>query len=417
MNCPDSICRLVTCPVTDDIPSYLGSYSLQTGSQFSNLAIAVPLPGGGFYIQPPGTIIINLPPNPAFVSYAGCESGINEPIPPGSTPAQILAIVADVMGQVADQASRCNAPAPKSNPFVTGSFTNGPVTIGCGGGQSLSQVGDLPPGVTFNFSGITLVGGVFSSGVSQEDANTIAELYLDTFFGTSVICGWWNTKQTADCCDMTQQVVDAFTIFSTISQADADAQALAQATAACPTCYWNTELVFTCPDMSEVTIPAHTYMSIVSQADADNMALAAAEAQCPAADCSAALVGLVWTPTLGAGPIQNFTVSGNQLFIDCTGGFSASSVTLSTTITNGNATDCHYKFQNWGSPPVNPVAADGSGSSSQVFENGTLRTDASTPYTALSFTVPAMSSLVVSFECIGGTLGGHAGGRVEVVVA
>lgn len=414
MNCPDLICRLVTCPVTDDLPAYLGQYSLQTGFQFANLTFSVPT-GGGFYIVPAGTIIINLPTNPTFVSYMGCQSMVTQSIPPGSTPAQILAIVNSVMGQVGNQLSQCNAPKNYGNPFLPGSFTSGPGFVGCGGGQQLQQIGGLPSGVSFSTYGLTLVGGIFSSSISQADADSKSQAYLLTFFGVSVTCGWWNTQQQAMCCDGTTQTVAATTIFSLVSQADADAQALAQATAACPTCYWNVDTNYTCPDMSVQNVPAHTYMSIISQADADAQALAAAIAKCPAADCSAALVGLVWTPTLGGGPIQNFSVTGNKLFIDCTGGFVASSVTLTTTIVNGNATDCHYTFQNWGSPPLNPSAADGSGSASQVFENGSLRTDASTPYTALTFTVPAMSSLSVSFRCIGGTLGGHAGGRVEVV--
>lgn len=234
MSCPDPICRLVQCVVTDDIPSYLGDYSLQTGSQFVNLEMSIPA-GGGFYIVPPGTIVINVPPNPQFISYQGCKSMVNETVPPGATPAQILQIVSDVMNQVGAQLSLCNAPPSIGNPFVEGSFTNGPLTVGCGGGMLANLIGTLPAGVTFNINGLTIEGGLFSSSISQEDADNQASLLLDLLLESDVQCGWWNAEQSFTCPDMSVKTVAADTIFSTVSQADADAQALAQAQGMCTT--------------------------------------------------------------------------------------------------------------------------------------------------------------------------------------
>lgn len=411
MSCPDPVCRLVECPVTDDIPSYLGAYSLQTGFQFVNLELSVPT-GGGFYIVAPGTIVINLPPNPSSVSYQGCKSMVNEAVPPGATPAQILQIVGDVMNQIATQLSICNAPPSKGSPFIESSFTNGPITVGCDDGMLLNLTGALPPGVTFSISGLTVIGGIFS-GATQDEADFSAEAYLDTFFGTSVQCGWYNTQQQAMCCDMTTQTVAADTIFSTVSQADADAQALAQATAACPTCYWNTQQQFTCTDHSVQTVPAHTYMSIISQADADATALAAAEAMCPAADCAGAIQSLTWTPVSIDPTGNNFCViTGNNINAYADGGLSQGSVTVSTSITNANSSDCAYKFVGMG------ATGQFGGNACSIKVNGiTVLTgfNANAPV-SWPFTVPAMATMSVSLQLIGGATSGDAGANVTLQV-
>lgn len=411
MSCPDPICRLVQCVVTDDIPSYLGDYSLQTGSQFVNLEMSIPA-GGGFYIVAPGTIVINVPPNPQFISYQGCKSMVNETVPPGATPAQILQIVSDVMSQVGTQLSLCNAPAPTGNPAVVGSFTNGLVSAGCGGDMLANLVGTLPRYVSFSITGLTIQGGIFSSGISQEDADNQASIFLDSLFDSEVQCGWYNTQQQAVCCDMTTQTVAADTIFSTVSQADADAQALAQATAACPTCYWNTEQQFTCTDHSVQTVPAHTYMSIISQADADATALAAAEAMCPAADCAGAIQSLTWTPVSVDPTGNNFCIiTGNNINASADGGLSAGSVTVSTSITNGNSSDCVYKF-------VGTVTVQ------TVTSTSFFKINATTLYSGNAilqpvdfvFTVPAMSTLAVSMELFAGTGGGTTSANVTLQV-
>jgi Family of unknown function (DUF5977) len=345
MSCPDSICRLVTCKVTDDIPSYLGSYSLQNGFQYVNLAISVPTPTG-FYVAPPGTIVINLPPNPVTVSYQGCISTVNEPIPTGSTPAQILAIVADVMSQIAAQSAICNAPPNILNPSAATSFTNGPVSVPCDGDKEINQIGDLPPYVSLTSNGLSIVGGVFSSSISQSDANSIAEAFLLGFFGVSVECGYFNTEQNFVCCDMTTQTVSAGTIFSLVSQADADAQALAQATGACPTCYYNVFTSYTCPDSSVQTVPAGTYMSTVSQAAADALALAAAQAACPATPaCQAAINGVSWNinKVVDLVPGTITAVAGVITFNYASTGLNQSNnIIVTGFITNSGATTCTY---------------------------------------------------------------------------
>lgn len=412
MSCPDPICRLAECTVTDDIPSYLGQYSLQTGFQFVNLALSIPVPGG-FYIVAPGTIVINLPPNPPSVSYQGCQSMITMAIPPGATSAQIQQIVGQVMNQVGNQLSQCNAPAPTGNSFAPGSFTNSAVTVPCGDGMAMQQIGDVPRGVSVSPGGISLIAGVFSSHVSQADANLIAELYLDSFFGVSVECGWFNTQQMATCCDMTTQTVAADTVFSLVSQDDADAQALAQATAACPTCYWNTEQQFTCPDMSVKTVPAHTFMSIVSQADADAQALAAAEAMCPSADCATAISALTWTPVSVDPTGNNFCViTGNNINASADAGFADGSVTVTTSITNGNSSDCIYKFTG-----TCTVLSPGVNQSFFSINGTTLFTGNQISQTVnFQFTVSAMTSMSVAVVLFAGAMAGTTDANVTLQV-
>ena len=362
MSCPDPICRLVTCVVTDDIPSYLGDYSLQTGSQFVNLEMSIPA-GGGFYIVAPGTIVINVPPNPQFISYQGCKSMVNETVPPGATPAQILQIVSDVMNQVGTQLSLCNAPTPTGSPFVEGSFTNGPVSVNCGGGLLMNQVNPLPNFVTFSISALSIVGGIFSSSTSQADADNQAEIFLDSLLDADVQCGFWNAEQSFTCPDMSVKTVAADTVFSTVSQADADAQALAMAQAECVTAV--------CPPVS----------------------------------------GFSWTitpsnPLSGSGfmdgNVNSSSASGGTLNFDISAGAGFPTpnphciqLEFACTIINTNASDCHYQIVASGSSPN--MSATLAGDQVSITLNGVLvaafNTTSNTPWATQGFTVPAMSTL------------------------
>ena len=236
MSCPDPICRIISCPPTDDLPHYYGQYSLQSGISFDNGVIIVPAPGGGTYTVPPGTIVINVPPGATSVNYQGCQSTISLPIPSGSTPSAIQAIVNQVMQQAAAQLAICNAP---DNPHSGGPFP--PVTFGnevqnafCTDTPGMDLVGDLPPGVTITFTQLSIAAGIFQSTLSVADANAAALAFLLDVLNSQVDCGWWNTEQSFICADSSVQVTPANTFFSTVSQDDADAQALAAAEAACP---------------------------------------------------------------------------------------------------------------------------------------------------------------------------------------
>jgi hypothetical protein len=243
--CPEQICKLISCPVTDDIPSYSGAYSLQNGLSFTNLLISVPsplYPGGYYYVQP-GAITINVPPGATSVSHQGCQSTVTQAIPSGSTSSQIQAIAAQLMQAIAAQSAVCNAPAnphnPVPSPLPPVVFWNQIAFVSCPNGLLMNLVGTLPPVVIFGIQGLSIVAGVFSSTVSQADADAKADAFLQSFIGGAVVCGWWNTEQSYTCDDSSVQTIPADTYFSTVSQADADAQALAAAMAECFDCGGN----------------------------------------------------------------------------------------------------------------------------------------------------------------------------------
>lgn len=240
--CPEQICKLISCPVTDDIPSYSGAYSLQNGLSFTNLLISVPsplYPGGYYYVQP-GAITINVPPGATSVSHQGCQSTVTQAIPSGSTSSQIQAIAAQLMQAIAAQSAVCNAPAnphnPVPSPLPPVVFWNQIAFVSCPNGLLMNLVGTLPPVVIFGIQGLSIVAGVFSSTASQADADAKADAFLQSFIGGAVVCGWWNTEQSYTCDDSSVQTIPADTYFSTVSQADADAQALAAAMAECFDC-------------------------------------------------------------------------------------------------------------------------------------------------------------------------------------
>lgn len=196
--CQQPICRIVTCPVTDSIPYYNGNYSLQNGTFFANNEIVIPVSyGNGSYYVPANTILINVPSNPVTIQYQGCVSGISLPVPSGSTPAQVAALVSQAMQQVAQQLAICNAPTPtnaynpESNPNAPAVFWNTPKTLGCPAGNYMILVGALPPVITFlpNGAGISIPAGLFASNASQFDADLQASTFLtEVLTGGEVQC-------------------------------------------------------------------------------------------------------------------------------------------------------------------------------------------------------------------------------------
>lgn len=124
----------------------------------------------------------------------------------------------------------------------------------------------------------------------QAEAQLVCTPSSQTFYNTAqtatVACQTETGAPTPDGTPVTI-TVPAGTVSSTVSQADANAKALAQAqaqAAAQLSCtFWNQEKTYTahCPDGQvgadqTVTVPAHTVSSTISQADADAQALAQA---------------------------------------------------------------------------------------------------------------------------------------------
>jgi len=217
-----------TCDPQSSLNFYIGLTSIQSNPTYANVSeIVVPVSyGTGYYIVAPDTIQVVVPQNATTINYQGCQSAISLPVPTGATQAQINAIVQQVMQQAAQQLSQCNAPAP-TNPFDAALaptlYSNAVKSSGCSGFPGIKVTGNLPAGITASPSSITVAAGIFTSSVSQADADSQASLFLIYFIEANCQCGWWNTLQI---CPGGGQVA-ANTYFSTVSQDDANAQALA----------------------------------------------------------------------------------------------------------------------------------------------------------------------------------------------
>lgn len=128
-------------------------------------------------------------------------------------------------------------------------------------------------------------------------------------------------------------------VVSLVSQADADAQALAIVTQAAQDSlqcydYTNTEQTATCPEGyvgDPVTIPAGTYFSNVSQAAADALAMAAAEAELDCVElCDYALIQtLTWTfSQAGSGASGSGSAGGGSLSVNANNSATLTSNTI-----------------------------------------------------------------------------------------
>jgi hypothetical protein len=185
---------------------------------------------------PPGTIeFVYHPNNDGFPIRFPCGSGeIVVTIPAGSTQAQALAIVEQAMAQCVQQRAFHIVTRDR---IIT--FDNETQSISCSGGKVFYLALGTMPTQLFIFEGrLSVKPFIFSSQASQADANQKALDFLNSYAASGLSsgkfqCGYWNVKQTFICPDLTIKTIDAFTYFSTVSQAEADANALAAAEALC----------------------------------------------------------------------------------------------------------------------------------------------------------------------------------------
>lgn len=157
---------------------------------------------------------------------------------------------------------------------------------------------DCPDGQTGNSVTITIPKDTVASTVSVADANQKAIEQARTMAREQLVCEdsgtvYWNTEQsyTAECSgegNPSTATVPAGKYSSTVSQADANSQAMAeavqQATSDLNCTYWNTAQEFTAEcgegetgDAVTKQVAAHTYSSTISQSAADQLAYNAAK--------------------------------------------------------------------------------------------------------------------------------------------
>lgn len=163
-----------------------------------------------------------------------------------------------------------------------------------------------PPNKTGSPKTVVIPADTFGSALSKADANQQAFNEARIQAESLLVCAdipttYYNAPQsfTAQCeqeegapvpeGSQNTVTIPAGQFSSIVSQADADAQALAEATsqakAQAGCVWWNREQSFTAACDITKTIAAHTYSSTISQADADSKAQqaakSAAESECP----------------------------------------------------------------------------------------------------------------------------------------
>jgi hypothetical protein len=249
---PAKTCALSDCQ-TDAIETYIGGFNFQAGVRVVRIVYPNNGHGGG------GTgIDIEYPPSPQFISYKGCQSTIIREVPAGATQAQIDAIVDEVLHEAANQQAICDAPPPPpGGDDDTGGGTGGGVqppdnpddpgsggdktysntqqsVVACPSGMVPKALTSLPPATSLAGNTIVVEAGLFwADSIAQANADAVAFLNTLAASGLYYECGWYNEYLDYDCGDGSHVIVPAGTYFSTVSQADANAQAQAYAVSQC----------------------------------------------------------------------------------------------------------------------------------------------------------------------------------------
>ena len=163
-------CSRQSCDVPKNaVQDYLNQYSLNqvvvTNSEFVAVinGVTITIPAGTFsYPITSGTSTFS------NISFQGCQSLISIPVPPGSSFAQIQALVQSMLNQAAQQQAECNAQSARPSPPAV--FLNQQVSFTPSCDPFLMQ-GTVPRYITRNGNSVVLSAGIFSSSISQEDAN------------------------------------------------------------------------------------------------------------------------------------------------------------------------------------------------------------------------------------------------------
>lgn len=245
-------CQPVVCCAGDN----LFAYNLQRYPTLQNVetGVIVPCPPGftcdpNVYplpvTIPPGTVSLIIPfpitdPNPPPL-VLNCPAGgtLQATIPAGSTPAQIMAIAAALVAQCVQAVATAKGRPAKRQPYNS----NGACVEPCAATANFKVNGALPQGFFVGGNSFCVQAGIFTSFVSQADADAQAVSGVQSVFNgllaSGVIqCGWFNAALSLDCPGTAQIVnVPAGMFFSDQatggSQMAADSLALAYAMSQC----------------------------------------------------------------------------------------------------------------------------------------------------------------------------------------
>lgn len=190
------ICGTLQCVRLDcSNQSDLTLYSLQSGIIFGNSVISIIVncpegrtcPPGVFPITityPPNTFVFRLPdPDPppgTLLRMDGCSSAVTRVTTPGMTPAQLAALIQEMILEVANQQAICDTFPPFDEPPVT-PFTNEAFSLGCTANRQLTAPSStLPFGFTYNATTkqLDIAAGIVA-GDTQALANSNAQNFAE----------------------------------------------------------------------------------------------------------------------------------------------------------------------------------------------------------------------------------------------
>ena len=158
-------CTKLSCPVPNvAVQDYLNQYSLE-GNSMRHGTITIPIP-------PVGS-------DPQAITYEGCSGPVSLPVPPGSTPAQIQAIVQQVLLLAVAQQAACDATPPVPPPPPV--FRNNVLTIPTPCSAGITITGSLFPGLSVSGNNFIVAAGIFSSTASTAAANSIATAFAQNW--------------------------------------------------------------------------------------------------------------------------------------------------------------------------------------------------------------------------------------------
>jgi hypothetical protein len=130
----------------------------------------------------------------------------------------------------------CQSPKPRI-------YRNSPQRATCDSGDSINVIDALPNWISVDGNSLVVASGLFASKISQAAADAAALKYIQDRFLTyfvqgSILCGWWNDEVVFPCPPCTglspdSVTIPAFTYFSDLSKAIAQADAEAAALGAC----------------------------------------------------------------------------------------------------------------------------------------------------------------------------------------
>lgn len=182
-------CTLISCPVPKNpVQDFANQYTLDA-VVVGNEAL-VEFVSGVLVTIPAGTINVPVVGFPSSLTVQGCNGPITLPVPLGSTVAQTRQIAQNLANMAAQAQAQCNSEPPGGG-GGSGSFTNNQLSVNspCTVSAPLLISAGLPAGITQSNNSLVIKQGMFSSQISQSDADNQAINFLTNFLNNLFLSG------------------------------------------------------------------------------------------------------------------------------------------------------------------------------------------------------------------------------------